>query len=435
MRKMVMIMLGAVLLAGCQDGQSVDKKKPGETESISTTNNSEDEGTKEDEKVEFPTSSTDAVDIVKQPEGIKVKETDAAEKSVMEKFPAENLTNEELVNGLVYWFAMDYSSIDKLLTDYEPNFAEYEGKEQEEKIQNVAIHLDSSGSMIGAVRDGVKMDLAKKAIQSFGEDFPEDSYLSLRTYGHKGNNENSGKKLSCSSTELMYEPSHYDEGTFNEALNKFKPTGWTPLANSVKAGYEDLKVKADENTSNSLFIVSDGIETCGGDPAAAAKELADSDLKVKVYIIGFNVDDEGQKQLKEAAKAGNGKYFTVNSKIELENSLTNLLSEAKAGYKRNFSLSQYYTATNFHSVKLSKEVDELRTEFIERMRDETTFYIEAINELKNQGKIDNAQAESVENIVNERQENVLAYITQLAEEAQMRIKKKLEILQAEADKR
>ena len=65
-------------------------------------------------------------------------------------------------------------------------------------------------------------------------------------------------------------------------------------------------------------MVSDGIETCGGDPVKAAKELNRSDIKAVVNIIGFDLDDEGQRQLKAVADAGGGEYSSVDSKVELD---------------------------------------------------------------------------------------------------------------------
>lgn len=95
--------------------------------------------------------------------------------------------------------------------------------------------------------------------------------------------------------------------------------------------------KAGDNTENIVYVVSDGVETCDGNPVEEAGKLADSDLNAKVHIIGFDVDDEGQEQLKAAAEAGNGKYFTVNSKVELENSLQELLDNAVQQIEENFT--------------------------------------------------------------------------------------------------
>ncbi|KOP78240.1 hypothetical protein ACFFHH_21220 [Cytobacillus solani] len=40
--------------------------------------------------------------------------------------------------------------------------------------------------------------------------------------------------------------------------------------------------------------------------------------EAKVNIIGFDVDDDGQKQLKQVAEAGGGNYATVRDKSEFE---------------------------------------------------------------------------------------------------------------------
>ena len=69
-------------------------------------------------------------------------------------------------------------------------------------------------------------------------------------------------------------------------------------------------------------MVSDGVETCDGDPVAAAKELQSQSIKAKVNIIGFDVDNEGQQQLKQVAESGGGEYITVEDASELEVQIT-----------------------------------------------------------------------------------------------------------------
>lgn len=41
-------------------------------------------------------------------------------------------------------------------------------------------------------------------------------------------------------------------------------------------------------------------------------------IEAKINIIGFDVDDDGQKQLKQVAEAGGGNYATVRDKSEFE---------------------------------------------------------------------------------------------------------------------
>ena len=104
------------------------------------------------------------------------------------------------------------------------------------------------------------MDLAKNAIKNMHRAYRDDSLISLRVYGHKGTGSDSDKILSCSSTEVMYEANSYQNENFSYALTQFKPSGWTPLATTIKSAYDDLKIKSADNSENILFIVSDGIK-------------------------------------------------------------------------------------------------------------------------------------------------------------------------------
>lgn len=38
------------------------------------------------------------------------------------------------------------------------------------------------------------------------------------------------------------------------------------------------------------MLVSDGKDTCGGAPAAAAEELASRGVDVRVHVVGFDVE-------------------------------------------------------------------------------------------------------------------------------------------------
>lgn len=177
---------------------------------------------------------------------------------------------------------------------------------------NIAILLDASGSMAQQVGGRTKMDLAKEAINNFVASMPEGANVSLRVYGHKGSNNDSDKQLSCGSTELLYDLKEYNQSEFAESLGSFQPTGWTPIAKAINEAKADFE-KADKPGQNIIYVVSDGVETCDGDPVQAAKSLHDSDIEAVVNIIGFNVDSAGQKQLLEVAQAGGGEFETVDS--------------------------------------------------------------------------------------------------------------------------
>jgi len=426
MKRIAALIFGIALAAlstGCSDQGAAEKKS-------SEPAKQEEKKEKEEaaEKVEYPEAAMTGEEIVNQPVGEKMAEAaakagTAEEDSIsdmdklMEEFQTKEQSNQEIFNGLVHWFGMDYTEVYQNLVNYEPDYGEYDIAGEKQKTKNIAIHIDSSGSMNGQVSGGVKMDLAKNAVKKFAAGFPDETPITLRTYGHKGTGDDKDKQLSCSSTEVMYETNTYNEQNFSAALNKFKPSGWTPIAASIKAGYDDLKTKAAENTENILYVVSDGIETCDGDPVEEARKLANSDLKVKVNIIGFNVDDEGQRQLKAAAEAGNGVYYTVNSKVELENTLTKLMGEAMSSIEKNIAKATSITDINFRSADLYEKVRELETKLTDVAFAEKDLMGMALSELAKQEKIKPEEREAIQQLIDDRYEEMVSFGETLTKQA------------------
>ncbi|WP_145524170.1 VWA domain-containing protein [Virgibacillus sp. SK37] len=182
---------------------------------------------------------------------------------------------------------------------------------------NIALLLDSSGSMGNYENDRTRMDLAKEAIQQFVQDLPEKANISLYVYGHEGTGSDADKKKSCSTVEEVYPLSTYNNGEFTEALNQFEPAGWTPMAKAIELVTERFQKYDGKENTNVIYVVSDGVETCEGDPIAAIKSLADSNIEPVVNIIGYQVDNEGLTQLKEMADASQGRYINATSQADL----------------------------------------------------------------------------------------------------------------------
>ncbi len=238
-----------------------------------------------------------------------------------------NLTSEQIYDYLVYQLGSgQYKTYYEKLISYEHGYVMPKLPDGEDEIEvakkqqktNVVILMDASGSMKASVNGGVKMDLAKETIQKFTEQLQADTNVSLLSYGHKGSGSNADKDLSCREIETVYPLGAYVSTSFTNAINSFQATGWTPLAGAIEKANELLSPYKKEEYKNIVYIVSDGIETCGGDPIAAAKKLNESDIEAMVNIIGFDVDDEGQNQLKQVAEAGKGSYATVRDQSEFE---------------------------------------------------------------------------------------------------------------------
>ncbi len=183
---------------------------------------------------------------------------------------------------------------------------------------NVELILDSSGSMAGEVAGGIKMDVAKETLTDFANSLPAEFNVALRVYGHTGSNNEADRPESCRGTELLYDFAPLDSEQFASAIDSFQPTGWTPIAGSLDAAQQDFANFDPVTNTNFVYLVSDGIETCDGDPVAAAQTLSESDVQPIVNVIGFGVDAEAQQQLEAVAEAGGGVYYSANDAAELQ---------------------------------------------------------------------------------------------------------------------
>ncbi|WP_449537924.1 VWA domain-containing protein [Ferdinandcohnia sp. Marseille-Q9671] len=232
----------------------------------------------------------------------------------------EDLTEEQYMEELIFLFAEDYQEEMETLLFFDSSIDVEIDRPDETvdapalKTAHYAILVDASGSMAAKVGNKTRMDAAKEAVMEFAEQVPENATISLRVYGHKGSNSESDKGLSCSSSDVLYNDS-FEKGGFQNALAQVKPVGWTPIALGLQSVKEDIPETADDVV---VYVVSDGIETCNGDPVQEAKNLVSADIQTVVNIIGFDVDNDGQKLLKEVATAGNGEFTYVNSEQDLK---------------------------------------------------------------------------------------------------------------------
>ena len=76
------------------------------------------------------------------------------------------------------------------------------------------------------------------------------------------------------------------------AVQALEPAGWTPLADALAAAGAQL-APSDTAGEQVVYVVSDGEETCGGDPVAEARALHDGDIRAGLgeVVRGGRADD------------------------------------------------------------------------------------------------------------------------------------------------
>lgn len=189
----------------------------------------------------------------------------------------------------------------------------------------VVVAMDASGSMAGRVGGETKMDAAKAAAESFISTLPDDVEIGLLAFGHTGNNQQDGRSESCRGVEMIADIGS-DRDAVSLSLAGFSATGWTPLASAIEQAGSSFSA-SEMPGEQVVYVVSDGEETCDGDPVAAARQLHESDVRAIVNIIGFDLAEADRAQLQEVAQAGGGSFIEARTGNELRETMSNILTQ------------------------------------------------------------------------------------------------------------
>jgi hypothetical protein len=117
------------------------------------------------------------------------------------------------------------------------------------------------------------------------------------------------------------------------AINNLAPKGMTPIALSLELAAADFAKYSE--AKHTIILLSDGIETCGGDPMKAAQSLKDQGIDFKIFTIGFNVDAQAKAQLKELAESYGGSYSDVRNGVNLQEQLIEMTKKSYLIEKEN----------------------------------------------------------------------------------------------------
>ena len=207
-------------------------------------------------------------------------------------------------------------------------------------VNRLVIAIDASGSMAARAGAETKMDAARRAAIAFLRGMPTNTEVGLVAFGHRGTNLPAGKAESCRGVEAIYPLGAANPARVETALGQVRPTGWTPLAAAITLAGQSF---APSNTPGAqvVYVVSDGLETCGGDPVAAARSLRQGPVQAIVNIIGFDLSAADRAQLSAVAEAGGGSFVEARSGGEVSAAMDQLWRKVRAGAAMT---SEYYDA-------------------------------------------------------------------------------------------
>ena len=149
------------------------------------------------------------------------------------------------------------------------------------------------------------------------QELPPDIRAGLEVYGHRS-------KGDCQDIEIVVPVGSGNRQTLINQIEAITPRGKTPITQAFQQAADQLRAMEDETT---VVLVSDGKETCEGDPCTLVRELREQGIKIKVHVVGFDVTHDESEQLVCIADAGGGKYFSAQNSQQLMTALAEVREE------------------------------------------------------------------------------------------------------------
>lgn len=182
----------------------------------------------------------------------------------------------------------------------------------------VEVILDASGSMLKRQGGKRRIEIAKETLLGLiGDTIPAKTGFALRVFGHKETD-------SCR-TDLEIPLGPLDPAAAKATVSKINAMNLakTPIAASLEQVASDLSGITGERI---IIMVTDGEETCDGDPALAIRALRSIGSDVRVNIVGYSIDDANLKETFSSwATLGGGQYLNAPDADELAKAMKRAL--------------------------------------------------------------------------------------------------------------
>ncbi len=182
---------------------------------------------------------------------------------------------------------------------------------QEAPPQALLLILDASGSMWGQIEGENKIVIARRVLGGLVDGLDDGSEVGVIAYGHR-------REGDCDDIETVVSIGPLDKGSVKRTVEALNPKGKTPITRSVERAFDALEGREGGAT---VILVSDGLETCGGDPCAAVRAARERGIDFILHVVGFDVAGEDVSSLECAAQAGDGLFISAENAEELDAAL------------------------------------------------------------------------------------------------------------------
>ena len=176
----------------------------------------------------------------------------------------------------------------------------------------VVMIIDASGSMNGQFGGGTRLEAAKRAADAMIRSLPNDVDVGLVDFAACGQVRR----------DKFYKPG--ERGALIGEINGLSGKAGTPLAEAIsRAG-----AVASNSADSVIVIVSDGDDSCGGDPCSAARAVRARKPNVVINVIDLADTTKDKRVLQCIASAGGGRVLSPGDPVDLSRKLKESVAPA-----------------------------------------------------------------------------------------------------------
>jgi Ca-activated chloride channel homolog len=191
--------------------------------------------------------------------------------------------------------------------------------------------LDASGSMHqpwSTANSETRISSAKKILNEIMDSLEKKNNveLALRVYGHQS----PLNAKDCRDTKLEAGFSRNNIPFIRTKLKAISPKGITPIAFSLQQSSTDFP---DANARNIIILMTDGEESCGGDPCAVAYDLEKKNIVLKHFAIGIGISEAAAATFKCF-----GNFYNVNDQQSFKNVLVGIINKVTSNTTSQINL-------------------------------------------------------------------------------------------------
>ena len=224
-----------------------------------------------------------------------------------------------------------------------------------ECAKDAMIVFDASGSMTGhgfgetVVR---RIEQVRRALAEVLPTVAPARNLGLIVFGP-------GTRNACENIDLKLSPGRNSAARIMSEVDQLQPYGPTPLTSAVGAAAEVLRYR---DRPAVIVLLTDGEETCRGNPCALARELKAQGADVTVHVIGYMLRFASEPSSGQFARClsetTGGMFLSTETTEELSEALRQTLAcpliSSRSGRDIAYSLSRATATAGAQRAAMSR---------------------------------------------------------------------------------